>query len=219
MTNIIVSIDSSDQEHLYKTNKFLRKYLGGNFNVKLNMQGSCIELSPLTEKCCSDDVEKAMENYVKTLGRSHGGCRFKYEINSMKVSEREILEKEIRKEYDSKIIEMRADQARLEAKWAKDRLKYQDDINGMRERESELKLATSLLNKESERLETVFYDYKFELLEEQILSDNLDGVVNSLSSDLVKTHSELETVRNEYEKYIKTPLYKLFFNKIKDAFK
>lgn len=217
MTGIIVNIDSSDPEHLYKTNKFLRKYFGQDFDVKMDRQSGSIELNPRNGGSV-EDVEAAMEKYVKTLGKGHGGCRFGYEVSCAEVSQREILEREIRGEYDSKILEIKAEQARLEAKWSKERLKYQDDIRGMRERELELKVEADLSQKEAESFETELFDTRLELNEEKMLSDNLSTTADGLSDKLQETYDELEALRKEHEEHTNTPLYKLFFRKIKDIF-
>ncbi|MBU3905313.1 MAG: hypothetical protein KJ906_04170 [Nanoarchaeota archaeon] len=209
MPGIIVKIDASDQSHLYKTNKFLRKYLGQNFDVKLNKQGGHIELNPINGNGGVEDIEIAMAKYVKSLGTGHGGCRFRYDINCLEISERDKIYKEVQKEFDEKDQKRIEQLTYLETKLQEENVRHKNYVETMNDEKKDLGGKIHILKQEID---------DFEKIQENLVSDleQITELKTMLEIQNGSIGKELESVRDEYLGYKERPVYKIIFDKLKE---
>lgn len=125
MSNRIkIKINANDYGIVRSITNKLRDFLPG-YHIKQEKDSYSIFIDNIDPQT----VEIAMKKYEKGLGKAgHGGFRFGYEIEEIKMTEREILEKQIRNEYEDKITSLKKKQTELEEKWSKDRKNYEKKI-------------------------------------------------------------------------------------------
>ena len=188
---IIIHIHSNDPGTVIDiANVLKRKRLPAGCKVTPNKEKWTVTV----EGADRQTVDVAMRKYVKGFGNGggHGGYRLTYEIEEMVISERDVLEKQIKSEFEGEAAALKRRQAELEEKWGNERKTL---VSALARQQSALKQLRKTLDKaEAER-------------------DSAQYRLTIASKELSETRRENDEFRHQMEESRKKPLYSIVYRR------
>jgi len=189
---VVVRIDSNDPGTVIDIANILkRKRLPPKCKVTPDMDRWTVTVEGTDKKT----VEIAMAKYAKGFsdGAGHGGYRLKYEIEEVVVSEKEVLKKQFKGEYESENAGLKRRLADLGEKWGKERKALVDALAGQERELKQLRKALDRTGAERGSAQSRFV---------------------IASGELSETRRENEEFRHQREAAQRTPLHKVVFRRL-----